>query len=216
MFEMEITIFCVCQHVHNLEIWVNWVFLKHLPFSWCAIPTTFVFPIIWSQGIFFLLMLVLDVLYLHLLCFRSCEAKEYFSLWCWSSTICNVVIMAVLGFCWFNNYVVLLYLSFGYTQDVYSIHEFPKTRPAIANLVLNWNVKEKRELNMYDEQYCFLTILAYCLGSIDCCYMRLTSILFVFWDTLDCEQEKKTCCEKIDKTIAEYKTRRKKPNKQTK
>ena len=69
---------------------------------------------------------------------------------------------------------------------------------------------------MYDEQYCFLTILAYYLGSIDCCYIKLTSILFVFWDTLDCEQEKQFLLWNIDKTIAEYKTRRKKTNKQTK
>ena len=61
MFEMEITIFCVCQHVHNLEIWVNWVFLKHLPFSWCAIPTPYK--------------------YVH---DREIVGLKRFSFWCWS------------------------------------------------------------------------------------------------------------------------------------
>lgn len=77
--------------------------------------------------------------------------------------------------------------------------------------------KEKRELNMYDEQCCFLTILAYYLGSIDCCYIKLTSILFVSWDTLDCEQEKQYVPWKDWQDNCRIQnTKKKKPNKQTK
>ena len=68
---------------------------------------------------------------------------------------------------------------------------------------------------MYEEQYCFLTILAYYLySSIDCCYIKLTSILFVFWDALDCEQEKQYLLWKDRQGNFRIQNTKKKPNKQ--
>ena len=83
------------------------------------------------------------------------KPRDIFFFLCWSSKISNVVILTVLWFCWFNGYFVVLYLSFGYTQGVYSINEFPKTRQTIANLVLNGNVSKKERIEHVWRTKCF-------------------------------------------------------------